>query len=67
MVAGGDYMNNKKSKYYAFNECKTEFLFESDAEKVVLKEAEEKLRPKKYKYIIRNFVILSLLIKKCIY
>ena len=36
-------MNNKKSKYYAFNECKTEFLFESDAEKVVLKEAEEKL------------------------
>lgn len=55
-------MNNKKSKYYAFNECKTEFLFESDAEKVVLKEAEEKLKPKKYKYIIRNFVILSLLI-----
>ena len=52
----------KNNKYYSFNECKTEFLFESDAEKVVLKEAEERLKPKKYKYIIRNFIILSLLI-----
>ena len=45
-------MSKNKTKFYDFNECKTELLFESDAEKAVLKEAlrreqKPKIRKKK--------------------
>ena len=41
---------------------KTEFLFESDAEKVVLRQAEKELKPKLYKKIIENFIFIAALI-----
>ena len=52
-------MGNKKSEFYDLNECKTEFLFESDAEKVVLNEAAKKIKPKFYKKILLNSIIIS--------
>ena len=50
-------MKNKKNDIY-----KTEFLFESDAEKVVLKEASKKIKPKLYKKIVGHSFIISLFI-----
>ena len=41
---------------------KTEFLFESDAEKVALKEALKPRKPKLYKIIIPNVIILIILV-----
>ena len=43
-------MKKNSIKFYDFE--KTEFLFESDAEKVVLKEASKPKKPKIYKKII---------------
>ena len=50
-------MKNNKNDIY-----KTEFLFESDAEKVVLKEASKKIKPKLYKKIVGHSFIISLFI-----
>ena len=55
-------MKENKTKFYNLNECKTEFLFESDAEKVVLKEASKPKRPKIYKKIILNTFIICFFI-----
>lgn len=55
-------MKENKTKFYELNECKTEFLFESDAEKVVLKEAAKPKRPKIYKKIIINTFIICFFI-----
>lgn len=55
-------MKENKTKFYELNECKTEFLFESDAEKVVLKEAAKPKKPKVYKKIIINTIIICLFI-----
>lgn len=55
-------MKDKKTKFYDLNECKTEFLFESDAEKVVLKEALKPKRKKIYKKIIFNTIIICFFI-----
>ena len=41
---------------------KTEFLFESDAEKVILQEAVKPKRKKIYKIIITNTIILSIMV-----
>ena len=41
------------------NDRKTEFLFESDAEKAILREAARKKKPKLYKRIILNTLIIS--------
>lgn len=49
-------MKDDKAKYY----CKTEFLFESDAEKAVLNEAAKPKRPKVYKIIIVNTILICL-------
>lgn len=49
-------MKDDKTKYY----CKTEFLFESDAEKAVLNEAAKPKRPKVYKIIIVNTILICL-------
>ena len=38
-------------KYKKVDECKTEFLFESDAEKVILNSAIKKKKPSIYKKI----------------
>ena len=54
-------MKKSKIEFY-INESKTEFLFESDAEKAVLREASKAKRPKVYKKIIRNSIILSSLL-----
>lgn len=51
-------MKENRTKFYELGECKTEFLFESDAEKVALKEASKPKRPKIYKKIIINTVII---------
>ena len=42
-------MKENKTKFYSMNECKTEFLFESDAEKAVLNEASKPKKTKIYK------------------
>ena len=55
-------MKKDKIEFYDLEQSKTEFLFESDAEKVALKEAAKPKRPKVYKKIIRNSVILSTLL-----
>lgn len=55
-------MKENKTKFYNLNECKTEFLFESDAEKVVLKEASKPKKPKIYKKIILNTFIICFFI-----
>lgn len=55
-------MKNNKTKFYELNECKTEFLFESDAEKVILKEAAKPKKTKVYKKIIVNTIIICLFI-----
>lgn len=55
-------MKDNKTKFYDLNECKTEFLFESDAEKVVLKEALKPKRKKIYKKIIFNTIIICFFI-----
>lgn len=55
-------MKENKTKFYNLNECKTEFLFESDAEKVVLKKASKPKRPKIYKKIILNTFIICFFI-----
>ena len=53
-------MSKNKTKFYDFNECKTEFLFESDAEKAVLKEAlRREQKPKIRKKIIFNTILIS--------
>ena len=52
-------MSKNKTKFYDFNECKTEFLFESDAEKAVLKEAlRREQKPKIRKKIIFNTILI---------
>lgn len=55
-------MKENKTKFYELNECKTEFLFESDAEKVILKEAAKPKKTKVYKKIIVNTIIICLFI-----
>lgn len=55
-------MKKDKITFYNMDEDKTEFLFESDAEKAVLNEAAKPKRPKVYKKIIRNSVVLSILL-----
>lgn len=55
-------MKENKTKFYELNECKTEFLFESDAEKVILKEASKPKKPKIYKKIIVNTIVICLFI-----
>lgn len=54
-------MKNNETKFYNLNECKTEFLFESDAEKAVLNEASKPKRPKVYKKIIANSILIAIL------
>ena len=51
-------MKKSNIKFYDLNESKTEFLFESDAEKAAINEAMRK-KPKVYKKIIRNGLLLS--------
>ncbi len=51
-------MKENKTKFYKLGECKTEFLFESDAEKVALKEAAKPKKTKIYKKIIINTIII---------
>lgn len=53
-------MKENKTKFYNFNECKTEFLFESDAEKAILNEAAKPKRPKVYKKIICNTFFITI-------
>ncbi len=53
-------MKKKNIEFYGFEESKTEFLFESDAEKAVLREAAKPKRKKVYKKIIANSLVLSL-------
>ena len=53
-------MKDNKTKFYRLNECKTEFLFESDAERAVLSEAAKPKRPKVYKKIICNAFFISI-------
>lgn len=55
-------MKKDKITFYNMDEDKTEFLFESDAEKAVLNEAAKPKKPKVYKKIIRNSVVLSILL-----
>lgn len=55
-------MKKDKITFYNMDEDKTEFLFESDAEKAVLNEAAKPKKPKVYKKIIRNSVVLSVLL-----
>ena len=50
-------MKSKKNTYSS----KTEYLFESDAEKAVLKEIEKELKPKLYKKIILKCTLISFL------
>lgn len=51
-------MKENRTKFYELGECKTEFLFESDAEKVALKEASKPKKPKVYKKIIINTIVI---------
>lgn len=51
-------MKENKTKFYKLGECKTEFLFESDAEKVALKEASKPKKPKTYKKIVINTIVI---------
>ena len=44
------------------NDRETEFLFESDAEKAILREAARKKKPKLYKKIILNTFIISVIL-----
>ena len=53
-------MKNDKTKFYNLNECKTEFLFESDAEKAILNEAAKPKRKKGYKIIICNTFFITI-------
>ena len=55
-------MNKNKDKVYDLEQSKTEFLFESDAEKAVLREASKPSKVKIYKKIVRNSIILSCLL-----
>lgn len=55
-------MKKKNIEFYGFEESKTEFLFESDAEKAVLAEAAKPKRKKLYKKIITNSLVLSVMI-----
>ncbi len=54
--------DNNKTKFYELNECKTEFLFESDAEKVVLKEAANARKKQTYKKIIIHSVFIAIIL-----
>lgn len=49
------------------NESKTEFLFESDAEKVAIKEAQEFRKPKVYKLILVNSIVICTIMISCFY
>ena len=53
-------MKDNKTTLYKHNECKTEFLFESDAEKVVLKEALKPKKKKTYKLVLINCFLICL-------
>ncbi len=55
-------MSENKVKNYDQNENKTEFLFESDAEKVVLKEASKPKKIKIYKKIFINTIFICFFI-----
>lgn len=59
-------MKKSNIKFYDLNESKTEFLFESDAEKVAINEAMGK-KPKVYKKIIRNGLLLSVFLLITVY
>lgn len=53
-------MKKDMIKFYELEHSKTEFLFESDAEKVALAEATKPKKTKIYKKIIRNSFVLSI-------
>ena len=53
-------MKENKTKFYSMNECKTEFLFESDAAKAVLNEASKPKKTKIYKRLIFNSLLISI-------
>lgn len=53
-------------KFYDLDESKTEFLFESDAEKAAINEVMRK-KPKAYKKIIRNGLLLSVFLLTTVY
>lgn len=55
-------MSKKNIEFYSLDNDKTEFLFESDAEKAVLNEAAKPKRPKVYKRIIVNSLIICFII-----
>lgn len=59
-------MKKSDIKFYDLNESKTEFLFESDAEKAAINEAMRK-KPKVYKKIIRNGLLLSVFLLTIVY
>lgn len=59
-------MKKSDIKFYDLNESKTEFLFESDAEKAAINEAMRK-KPKVYKKIIRNGLLLSVFLLTTVY
>lgn len=60
-------MKKKGIEFYDFEDSKTEFLFESDAEKAVLAEAAKPKKPKLYKKIITNSLILSVIMLSVFY
>lgn len=60
-------MKKKGIEFYNFEDSKTEFLFESDAEKAVLAEAAKPKKPKLYKKIITNSLILSAIMLSVFY
>ena len=51
-------MSKKNIEFYSLDNDKTEFLFECDAEKAVLNEVAKPKRPKVYKKIIVNSLII---------
>ena len=53
-------MRDNKTKFYNLNECKTEFLFESDAEKAILNEAAKPKKNKLYKRLFYNTFSIAL-------
>ena len=59
-------MKKSNIKFYDLNKSKTEFLFESDAEKAAINEAMRK-KPKVYKKIIRNGLLLSVFLLITVY
>ena len=59
-------MKKSNIKFYDLNKSKTEFLFESDAEKAAINEAMRK-KPKVYKKIIRNGLLLSVFLLTTVY